>query len=122
MWRSVTSTAFCHSPLHSILPHARHITESSIIWLQLVHPGRKAQALAKLRQEMQDPSQAVKRVVFALVFLSVVQPQVFAQSLKRREAMGGLDGEDLHAAFVLTLNKNEPRGVGELHHRASPAT
>ena len=93
------------------LPHARHITESSIIWAELVHPGRKAQALAKLRQEMQDPSQAVKRVVFALVFDPEFDPATLAQFLKRREAMGGLDGEDLHAAFVLTLNKNEPRGV-----------
>ena len=102
------------------LSEARRIADNTMTWAELLHPGRTAAALARLRQDMQVPAAAVQKLAFALAFDPAFDPQPVQRFLERRASIGGLDGDELRAGLTLSIRKDDPRAVADFirEHRA----
>jgi tetratricopeptide (TPR) repeat protein len=93
------------------LRHAPRIIESYIIWCELLHPTRKQAALAQLRRDMDDSVLAVLRVQYALAYLRDYTPADLEAYLQRRDSFGGLSDEELRAALVIRMYKDDAAGL-----------
>jgi hypothetical protein len=78
-----------------------------------LHPGRKQAALAKLRKDMTELKSALPHVQFALAYDPEFDPKPLTSLLEKREAVGGLDDDELRAALVLRLHSDDPRAVAD---------
>lgn len=96
------------------LKHAPRLIESYIIWSELLHPTRGEAALAQLRRDMDDHALAVSRIQYALAYLNDYSPADLEVYLQRRDVLGGLSDEELRAAFVINLHKENAAGVASL--------
>ncbi|WP_316225201.1 MULTISPECIES: hypothetical protein [unclassified Bradyrhizobium] len=96
------------------LQRAPRIIESYIIWAELLHPTRGQAALAQLRSDMDDNTLAISRVQYALAYLKDYSPATLEAYLRRRDVLGGLSDEELRAAFVINLHKEDAAGVASL--------
>ncbi|NOJ41056.1 HTH domain-containing protein [Bradyrhizobium australiense] len=88
--------------------------ESYIIWGELLHPSRKEKALGQLRRDMDDNALAVSRIQYALAYLKDYSPAALEAYLQRRDALGGLTDDELRAAFVISLHKDNPSHLAAL--------
>src|SRR5262249_49767004 len=70
--------------------------------------------------DMQMPSLAVRRPQLAFKYLDSYDPAPLNDYLKRREAVGGWDDNDLFAAVILKIHANDHTGLASLieTHRA----
>ena len=101
-----------HSLLGELeLPASRQITEIYLRWCELLHPGRKQTALARLRKDMTEPKSALSQVPFAFAYDPEFDPTYLNNYLEKREVLGGLDDDELRAALVLRLHGTDPRAV-----------
>jgi hypothetical protein len=91
------------------LRDAKRIAETYALWCELLHPDRHDAALAKLRRDMTEPRLALGRLQFAFAFDRDFDRTPIAKYLEKREQMGGLDSEELAAAFVLQLHSGDSR-------------
>ncbi|WP_316169055.1 MULTISPECIES: hypothetical protein [unclassified Bradyrhizobium] len=96
---------------HLGLRHAPRIIESYILWCELLHPGRKQAALAQLKNDMDESALAVSRIQYAFAYLDGFSPTALESYLQRRDTLGGLSDEDLRAALVIRLHKNDAAGL-----------
>lgn len=96
------------------LTHAPRLIQFYIRWCELLHPTRKQAALAQLRSDMDDNARAVANVQYAFAYLEGYSPTALESYLQRRDALGGLNDEELRAAFVISLNKNDASGLASL--------
>jgi hypothetical protein len=96
------------------LKHAPRLIESYIIWSELLHPTRGEAAVAQLRRDMDDHVLAVSRIQYALAYLKDYSPADLEVYLQRRDVLGGLSDEELRAAFVINLHKENAAGVASL--------
>jgi hypothetical protein len=85
-----------------------------LIWCDLLHPGRRAAALAQLRNDMQEPAKALVLIQFALAYDPQFDPGSISAYLDKREALGGLNDDELRARLAIPLNKDDPARVAEL--------
>ena len=95
------------------LREAGRIAEAYIRWSELLHPGRKQAALTKLRKDMTELKSALPHVQFALAYDPEFDPKPLTSLLEKREALGGLDDDELRAALVLRLHSDDPRAVAD---------
>lgn len=95
------------------LREAGRIAEAYVRWCELLHPGRKQAALAKLRKDMTELKSALPHVQFALAYDPDFDPRPLTSLLEKREALGGLDDDELRAALVLRLHSDDPRAVAD---------
>ncbi len=95
------------------LREAVRIAEAYVWWCELLHPGRKQAALVKLRSQMGELRTALPHVQFALAYDPEFDPKPLASLLENREALGGLDDDELRAAMILRLHGDDPRVVAE---------
>ena len=103
------------------LREARRVAEAYLIWCDLLHPRRRDAALIRLRADMNDPAKALARVQFALAYdANNFNRDPLTNYLEKREALGGLGGDELRAALVLRLHSNNPASIAQLiaKHRA----
>jgi hypothetical protein len=77
------------------------LAEEYIFWFELVHPARRAAALARLASEMEEPATALKRILFALAYLQKFDPAPILKHLENRAALGGLSAEELRAGLAI---------------------
>ena len=84
-----------------------------IRFFKLMHPERQAEALSELRTLLDQPGQALGRLSFAFAFLPGFDPAPIAHYLATREGLGGLDDNELQAAFVIALHSDERRSLGD---------
>lgn len=103
------------------LREAPRLADAYLTWCGLLHPRRKEAALIQLRSDMADPAKALSRVQFALAY----DPDNFDREpltkyLEKREALGGLNSDELRAALVLRVHGDDPGAIVELiaKHRA----
>jgi len=103
------------------LREAKRLVESYIRWCELLHPYRKDAGLKRLREETNDPKTARGRLALALAFDRCFDPKPLEKYLARREELGGLDDDDLHASLVLKIHGEDPGAVASLiaRHRTS---
>lgn len=96
------------------LREASRIAEAYVRWCGLLHPGRKQAALARLRKDMAElKKSALPHVQFALAFDPEFDPTPLSSLLEKREALGGLDDDELRAALVLRLHGDDPHAVAD---------
>ncbi len=103
------------------LREAPRLAEAYLTWSDLLHPRRREAALIQLRGHMADPAKALSRVQFALAYDAAnFDREPLTKYLEKREALGGLNGDELGAALVLRLHGDDPGAVAELiaKHRA----
>ena len=93
------------------LRFAPRVIEFYILWCELLHPSRKDAALARLRRDMADHALAVSRIQYALAYDNDYSPDNLEMYLQRRELIGGLTDEELHAMFAIFLHKNDAAGL-----------
>jgi hypothetical protein len=96
------------------LHHAPRIIESYIVWSELLHPTRGQAALAQLRRDMDDNARAVSHVQYVLAYLNDYSPTALEAYLQRRDVLGGLNDEELRAAFVVYLHNEDASSVASL--------
>lgn len=96
------------------LTHALQAIRAYLIWCDLLHPGRRAGALAQLRNDMQEPDKALMLIQFALAYDPQFDPASISAYLDKREAFGGLNDDELRARLAIPLNKDDPVRVAEL--------
>ena len=96
------------------LYHAPRLIRAFLIWCDLLHPGRRDVALAQLRNDMQDPAKALPLIQFALAYDPQFDPGSISAYLEKREALGGLNDDELRALLVIGLNKDDAPRVSEL--------
>lgn len=96
------------------LTHAPQSIRAYLIWCDLLHPGRRAGALAQLRNDMEEPAKALMLIQFALAYDPQFDPASISAYLDKREALGGLDDDELRARLAIPLNKDDPARVAEL--------
>jgi tetratricopeptide (TPR) repeat protein len=96
------------------LKHAPRIIESYILWNELLHPTRGEAALMRLRRDMDDHALAIARVQYAFAYLPDYSPDTLDAYLRRRDTLGGLNDEELRAAFVIRLHKEDAAGLASL--------
>src|SRR5882724_337187 len=89
------------------LQHAPRVIESYILWIELLHPTRGAAALARLRSDMEDHALGVSRVQYAFAFIADYSADGLDTYLQRRDILGGFNDEELRAAFVIKLHKED---------------
>jgi len=95
------------------LPEAARTAEVYVRWCELLHPRHKQAALAKLRNDMEELQTAIVHVQFALAYDSGFDPKPLAVLLEKREALGGMDDDELRAALILRLHGDDPRPVAK---------
>lgn len=97
-------------PLAKVLDlrEAARLAEDYLVWFDLVHPTRSDAALVRLRSDMSDPGKALSRIQFAFAYDPSFDPAPVARHLERREAFGGLNGDELRAAFLIAIHINDP--------------
>jgi hypothetical protein len=97
------------------LQHAPRLIESYIVWSEPLHPTRGQAALKQLRRDMEDNTRAISRIQYALAYLPGYSPATIETYLQRRDVLGGLNDEELRAAFVIKLHKEDAAGqlIGE---------
>lgn len=109
--------------LHRFLPaaaelelnEAQRIARAHLTWCSLLHPHRRQGALQQLRSDMNEPNRALSLLPFAFAYdTDTFDPTPIAQHLDKRDALGGLDNEELRAALVLRLHAGEPRSMLQL--------
>jgi tetratricopeptide (TPR) repeat protein len=100
-------------PLASALGlfHAPRIIGSYLLWCELLHPRRKQAAFDRLRKDMEDNALAVSRVQYAFAYLDGYTSATLEAYLERRNSLGGLSEEELRAALVIRLHKNDAAGL-----------
>ncbi|MGJ5134358.1 HTH domain-containing protein [Bradyrhizobium oligotrophicum] len=96
------------------LQHAPRLIESYIVWSELLHPTRGQAALEQLRRDMEDNTRAISRIQYALAYLPGYSPATLETYLQRRDVLGGLNDEELRAAFVIKLHKEDAAGLVSL--------
>ncbi len=116
------------SDLNKVQPIARNldlreayrIATCYVRWCELVHPGRRQSALEKLRHDMGVAKTALPYVQFAFAYDRDFDPLALSRVLERREQLGGLDDEELRAAFVIQLHSTHHRDTADFiaKHRA----
>jgi hypothetical protein len=79
------------------------------LWCELLHPDRRDAAFDKLRRDMQDPRLALRKLQFAFAFDKTFDRTPIAMYLETRDQFGGLDAEELSAAFILHLHSDDSR-------------
>ncbi|WP_342241594.1 hypothetical protein, partial [Inquilinus sp. OTU3971] len=110
---------------HLQLQQASRIAVAYLLWCQLLHPHRKARAVAQLCADMSSPETALDKLQFAFVFIKDFDSSPVAQYLARREQLGGLADDELRAALVLRMHGDDPKAVAALiarHREALEAT
>jgi hypothetical protein len=95
------------------LPATRSQVREIVRLFQLMHPERQAKALSELRMLLDQPGQALERLSFAFAFLPGFDPTPIGHYLATREELGGLDDNELQAAFVIALHSDQPRSLVE---------
>ena len=103
------------------LREAPRLAEAYLTWCDLLHPRRREAALIQLRSDMADPAKALPRVQFALAYdADNFDREPLTKYLEKREALGGLNSDELRAALVLRLHGGDPGTIVELiaKHRA----
>lgn len=103
------------------LREAPRLAEAYLTWCDLLHPRRREAALIQLRSNMADPAKALSRVQFALAYdADNFDREPLTKYLEKREALGGLNSDELRAALVLRLHGNDPGAIVLLiaKHRA----
>jgi hypothetical protein len=103
------------------LREAPRLAEAYLTWCDLLHPRRREAALIQLRSDMADPAKALSRVQFALAYDADNFDQApLTKYLAKRDTLGGLNSDELRAAFVLRLHGDDPGAVADLiaKHRA----
>ena len=97
------------------LREAPRLAEAYQTWCDLLHPRRREAALIQLRSDMADPAKALSRVAFALAYDAAnFDREPLMKYLEKREALGGLNSDELSAALVLRLHDDNPRAIVEL--------
>jgi hypothetical protein len=96
------------------LREALRVTEAYLIWADLLRPRRRGTALTQLRADINEPAKALSRIQFALAYDPQFDARAITQHLARREALGGLDDDELRAALVLRLHSNNAVSVAQL--------
>jgi len=97
------------------LREAPRLAETYLTWCDLLHPRRREGALIQLRKDMADPTKALSRVTFALAYdAGNYDREPLTKYLAKREALGGLNSDELNAALVLRLHGTNPRAIVEL--------
>jgi hypothetical protein len=114
-----TATADLHRFLPAAveleLSEAQRIAHAYLTWCDLLHPHRRQGALLQLRSDMSEPSKALSLLQFAFAYDSdTFDPTPIVQHLDKRDALGGLDSEELRAALVLRLHAGEPKSMLQL--------
>ena len=103
------------------LRDAPRLAEAYLTWCDLLHPRRREAALIQLRSDMADPAKALSRVQFALAYdADNFDREPLTKYLERREALGGLNSDELRAALVLRVHGKDPGAIVQLiaKHRA----
>ena len=103
------------------LREAPRLAEAYLTWCDLLHPRRRDAALIQLRSDMADPARALSRVQFALAYdADNFDREPLTKYLEKREALGGLNSDELRAALVLRLHGDDPGAIVALiaKHRA----
>ena len=103
------------------LREAPRLAEAYLTWCDLLHPRRRDAALIQLRSDMADPAKAPSRVQFALAYdADNFDREPLTKYLEKRDALGGLNGDELRAALVLRLHGDDPGAIAQLiaKHRA----
>ena len=91
------------------LREAPRLAEAYLTWCDLLHPRRREAALIQLRSDMTDPAKALSRVHFALAYDAAnFDREPLTKYLEKREALGGLNSDELRAALVLRLHGDDP--------------
>jgi len=96
------------------LPKALTNAQWYLAWASLVHPHRRAAARVQLAADMQVPELAVQRVQLAFQYLRDFDSSSIDSYIAGRELTGGLDDDDLIAAFILRTQKGDHAAVFEL--------
>lgn len=96
------------------LPETARIAGSYLIWIDLLHPNHKVNALARLRARIQDPARALPLLQYALAYDPTFDPTEIKTYLTKRETFGGLNSEELRALLVLSLNGSNPIDVANI--------
>ncbi|MFH0302497.1 hypothetical protein AAFX91_36080 [Bradyrhizobium sp. 31Argb] len=96
------------------LRFAPRMIESYLLWCGLLHPMHKAEALVRLRHDMEEPSLAVSRIQYALAYDPDYSPSKLLTYLQRRDGLGGLNDDELRAMFVILLDRNDAAGLAAL--------
>jgi hypothetical protein len=103
------------------LHEAQRLGEAYLTWCDLIHPRRRELALIQLRSDMADPTKALSRVSFALAYDAAnFDREPLTKYLKKREALGGLNSDELRAALILCLHGDDPAAVVELISKHRP--
>jgi hypothetical protein len=103
------------------LREAPRLAGTYLTLCDLLHPRRRDAALIQLRSDMADPAKALSLVQFALAYdADNFDRTPLTKYLEKREALGGLNSDELRAALVLRLHGNDPGAIAELiaKHRA----
>ena len=97
------------------LREAPRLAEAYLTWCDLLHPRRREAALIQLRSDMAEPAKALSRVTFALAYDATnFDREPLTKYLEKRDALGGLNSDELSAALVLRLHCTNPRAIVEL--------
>ena len=104
------------------LREAPRLAEAYLTWCDLLHPRRRDAALIQLRSDMADPAKALSRVQFALAYdADNFDREPLTKYLEKREALGGLNSDELRAALVLRLHADDPGAIVAAYCEASRA-
>jgi hypothetical protein len=95
------------------LPQTTRAAENYVLWCELLHPHRRAQALARLRRDVTEPMKAIHCVQFAFAFDQDFDPGPMEAWLEKRAALGGLSDDELRAALVIRMH-GAPARVAQL--------
>jgi hypothetical protein len=93
------------------LRDAPQLIETYLLWVDLLHPARQAEALAQLKRDMLEFAKALPRVQFAFAYDPEFRSDALEEYLKRRADFGGLSKDEFRAALSVQLNKDNAEGV-----------
>jgi hypothetical protein len=102
------------------LPATRTQVREITRLFKLLHPERHAEALSELRTLLELQTQGLAQLSLAFAFVPGFDPSPFGRYLATREELGGLDDDELQAAFIIAFHSDEPRSLAEFiaKHRA----
>jgi hypothetical protein len=83
---------------------AVRVAEDYLVWFDLVHPTRRDVALTRLRADMLEPAKALGRIQYAFAYDPTFDPAPISQYLERREAMGGLNDDEVRAGLLIAMH------------------
>jgi hypothetical protein len=90
---------------------AVRVAEDYLVWFDLVHPGRRSVALTRLRADMLEPAKALGRIQYAFAYDPIFDPAPISQYLERREAMGGLNDDEVRAGLLIAMHSEKTAPV-----------